>query len=73
MQYLSIDRIEGEIAVCEDDSRRRVELPLSSLPPGARPGDVLAVDGSGCTLDREETERRRTAAAALQKKLFHRK
>ncbi|EEG29932.1 hypothetical protein CLOSTMETH_02469 [[Clostridium] methylpentosum DSM 5476] len=73
MEYLSIDRIEEGIAVCEDNGRRRVELALSQLPDGSKPGDILFFDGTSYQKDAGETERRKQRAAELQKKLFGRK
>lgn len=38
---LSIERIAGETALCEDDEGKRVRLPRASLPDGAGEGDLL--------------------------------
>ena len=38
---LIIDRFEGDVAVCEDEDRRIVEMDRSLLPEGAREGSVL--------------------------------
>lgn len=71
MEYLSIDRIEGNIAVCEADDRSRREIPVSEIEGCPREGDVLCCDGERCYVDHEETKRRRDEAVRLQKLLFH--
>ena len=56
---LIIDRIEGDIAVCERPDRTMVHIKLSELPAGVREGDCLAVDSGAYIVDTEETARRR--------------
>ncbi|MFC5849636.1 DUF3006 domain-containing protein [Deinococcus petrolearius] len=63
-----IDALEGRLARVELEDGETVDLSLSSLPPGAREGDVLRVfeDGGDFTLeiDHAETARRRAGAQA---------
>ena len=42
-QQWVIDSIEESVASIEVDGKRTIQIPLASLPPGAAPGDVLAV------------------------------
>ncbi|MFA9380656.1 MAG: DUF3006 domain-containing protein [Acetanaerobacterium sp.] len=73
MDYLlvSIDRLSGGIALCEDEHRRTHRLLLSLLPAGAREGDCLRLYADGHTeADEEETQRRKERIKALQNKLF---
>lgn len=67
--YVAIDRLEGGLAVLEDEngSLRTVERGL--LPDGARAGDVLAFDGDVYRIDREETRRRRDYNRRLEELL----
>lgn len=58
---LIVDRIEGDIAVCEGPGRAKEELPLAALPPGVREGDCLRKTEEGYEIDREETRRLRAA------------
>jgi len=57
-----VDKIENGLAVCEVDSRL-IEIPLAQISGVVREGDVLrkAEKGAGYTVDKEETELRRTA------------
>ncbi len=58
MQYI-IDRIEQNIAICEEESGNMVKLPLEELPKGSREGDVLFKINGAFQFDGEETNRRR--------------
>jgi hypothetical protein len=58
MQYI-IDRIEQELAICEEESGAMVKLPLKELPKGSREGDVLFKRNGTFQFDGEETNRRR--------------
>ena len=37
----TIDRFEGTFAVCEDDTRHTILLPVDILPKGCKEGDVI--------------------------------
>ena len=41
MERLSVDRLEGEFAVCEKENGSFVDMPLSGLPGRIRPGNPL--------------------------------
>lgn len=64
---LTIDRIEGEWAVCEYEKGKTIDLPVALLPADAREGDVLRL-----TVDRETTEARKARAEELRSQLFRR-
>ena len=79
MKTLTIDRLEGDIAVCEQADRTMVNIPLSQLPEGVGEGDVLvaATAEAGAdiayTIDKEATDTRRAVAKALLERLKNRK
>lgn len=56
---LSIDRIEGNMAVCIDDKQQQHHIPLSSLPEGVGEGDLLHRTTNGYELQVQETDHRR--------------
>ena len=72
MKY-SIDRIEENIAVCEDDLGKTVKLRLDELPENIREGDIIVRTENGYTIDSDETSVRRKKMAEMQKKLFNKK
>ena len=68
---MSIDRIEGKYAICEDDNQKLYAIDLSELPPCAKPGDVLKLSNDGIlSIDKDETEKRKKRIKNLQDKLF---
>ncbi len=70
MEFWSIDRIEENFAVCEDENRQRLEIPRDRLPEGAKEGDVLRLTDGGYEIDREETARRREENRRLLESLL---
>lgn len=66
----SIDRIEGEFAVCEDDGGNIVKIPLSELYDNPKEGDMLKKLGEKYVFDKAETDARRKKIIALQNSLF---
>ena len=70
MEYLSVDRIENDTAVCERDNMSVVELALSSLPQGTKEGSVLKVENGIYSINENEEKRRRKRILELQNMLF---
>jgi len=69
MQYI-IDRIEGELAVCEREDGAMEELPLAELPENVRDGSVLVLQDGAWALDPQAEEERRARLFARQEGLF---
>ncbi|HOO25516.1 MAG TPA: DUF3006 domain-containing protein [Clostridiales bacterium] len=71
MQRLTVDRFEGDFAVCEKEDRSILSLPISSLPKGTVEGSVLILFKNGClALDKNEEKIRRKNIEDLYKKIF---
>lgn len=76
---LTLDRIEGDIAVFSDDCGEIREYPASVLPRGASDGDVFEVaedcgDGSlSFAFDPDATRERAEQISGLFKKLKNKK
>ena len=64
----TIDRIEEGIAILipGDDDSRRIHLPVSSLPPGCREGDIIMIPGGK---DEAATTEAKERVAGLIRKL----
>lgn len=69
MRYI-VDRLEGGIAVCEDENKEFVGISLEKLPEGIRSGDMIVETEEGFTVDRAAAEKRRAEIAALQNELW---
>ncbi|MBC8570954.1 DUF3006 domain-containing protein [Zongyangia hominis] len=67
MQSICIDRLEEGVAVCQDESGAKLEIPAVRLPAGAMEGDWLLFDGARFFPDPERTRREREKV----KNLFH--
>ena len=72
MKY-SVERIEENIALCEDDLGKTIKLRLDELPENIREGDIIVHTENGYTIDSDETSVRRKKMAEMQKKLFNKK
>ena len=70
MYFLSVDRIEGKLAICEDDCRKRMEVNLSEIAGSPKEGDIIVQQNGIWMIDQEETQNRRARILELQKKLF---
>ena len=71
---LSLDRIEGEIAVCYDESGNKYEIPANKLSEGLIISAVFDENGNfvSATPLPEETEARKKELASRAKALFKR-
>ena len=70
MKKLTVDRIEGNFAVCECEDLSHIDIPLSDLSFGVKEGNILIVDDDGnFSLDLSEEEKMRQKIIALQNKL----
>lgn len=68
---LSLDRFEGDYAICEDDTQKVHEIHKSKLPPNAKLGDILTLSSDGTlSVDEAETAKRKERIKALQDKLM---
>lgn len=65
-----IDRFEGDFAVCEKENREMIDIKRSTLPKGAKEGDVLQIDGDNIKIDTAETEKRKKEIDELTKDLW---
>lgn len=73
MMKYSVERIEENIALCEDDLGKTVKLRLDELPENIREGEIIVRTENGYTIDSDETSARRKKMAEMQKRLFNKK
>ena len=65
-----IDRFEGKIAVVEIDGGDMKDFRQSSLPKGAKVGDMLIIDGDTITVSKEGTRKLKKEIDDLMDELF---
>lgn len=71
MKRYIIDRIEENIAVCECEDRKMVNLVLEKLPKACKEGDCIVEDDNGnIYVDINETKRREERAKKLLDRLM---
>ena len=61
-----IDRLEGDIAVCETADGGHVDIPKSELPETVREGDVIIKCCGGYSVSEKETDARRRRMIRLK-------
>ncbi len=71
MKRWIVDRIEENIAVCEDEQGNMHSLPVDRLPEDIREGDCLVQQEDGYHIDRQLTQRRRQEMLDLQNSLWN--
>lgn len=59
METVTIDRFEGDIAVCEREDCTMIDIPRSKLPKGIRVGNVLIIMDDGTVKINIEEELKR--------------
>ena len=70
----SIDRFEGEFAVCENrETGEFVNIPKSELPESCKPGSILKFENGKYILDIEETKKEQENVKNMVSNLFKRK
>ncbi len=67
---LSIDRIEGNIAVCEKPDMSFIEISLDLLPNGATQGSIIKLVNGEYKLDKNSEEEIKQRILEKQAKLF---
>lgn len=70
LKYVSVDRLEGEFAICIGDDEKTHKINLKKLPKGVKEGDVLKVLKDGFEIDKKETKKRREETFSLQEEIF---
>jgi hypothetical protein len=69
MKYI-IDRFEDDLAVCEDENGKMVDIEKSKLPKNAEVGDVIILENGHFRVDKEETDKRRKEIEELMNEVW---
>lgn len=56
---VTIDRFEGEFAVCEKPDRTMINIRKDKIPANAKEGDMLIIEGDNIKIDSGTTKRKR--------------
>lgn len=70
----SIDRFEGEFAVCENrQTGEMVNIKKSLLPEGVKAGSIIKFENGNYVLDFEKTQEKQTEIKNMVNNLFNKK
>lgn len=67
---VTIDRFEGEYAVCEKEDGNMINIAKSKLPSASREGDVLIMEGNDIRIDAKDTRSREKRIRKLMDDLW---
>lgn len=71
MKRYVVDRIEGEIAVCENEDMTFVNINISALPEGIKSGDCITEEKGVYSFDEKATENKRREIDSLLNDIFN--
>ena len=67
---VTIDRFEGNFAVCEKADRTMIDIPKEKIPPKAKEGDILIIEGDSIKIDAGGTARRKKSIDNMMNDLW---
>lgn len=67
---ITIDRFEGEYAVCEVEAGKIINIPKTDIPKEAKEGDILSKPDSGYCIEKAETEAKKDEIRKRMNRLF---
>ena len=56
---VTIDRFEGEFAVCEQEDRTMINIRKDNIPQEAKEGDILIIEGESISINTARTAERK--------------
>lgn len=68
--YFSIDRFEGKTAILIGEDAKPLDVPVSMLPQGVKPGEMLLYEDGEFLKAPEKTQERRKEVADMLAKLL---
>ena len=67
---VTIDRFEGDFAICETEERSMLNINISNLPASVKEGDVLIIEKGSITIDTAATKERKQKIGKLMTDLW---
>ncbi|WP_066715496.1 DUF3006 domain-containing protein [Clostridium sp. Marseille-P299] len=65
-----IDRFEGAIAICEDETKNMISIPKYKLPLEVKEGDCIIEENGFLRIDNEATKERKSNMKDRMSRLF---
>ncbi len=71
MKFLSVDRIEENRLICEDESGKIHVIPVENLPVDVKEGSIIRLDEKGkVKIDEKKTKIRKNIILNLRRKAY---
>ena len=67
---VTIDRFEGDFAICEKADRTMVNIDKDKIPADAKEGDILIIEGDIVRIDTGSTAKRKKAIEDMMDDLW---
>jgi hypothetical protein len=67
---VTIDRFEGNFAICEKADRTMIDIPKDKIPVEAKEGDILVIEGDSIKIDTAGTVKRKKSIDKLMNDLW---
>ena len=67
---VTIDRFEGNLAVCEKTDRTMINISRDKIPAEAKEGDILIIEGDNTQIDINGTAKRKKVIDDLMNDLW---
>ncbi len=67
---VTIDRFEGNSAICEKADRTMIDIPKDKIPTEAKEGDILIIEGDNIKIDTGGTAKQKKAIDDLMNDLW---
>ncbi len=69
LEFLSVDRIEENVVICENQNGEEVVVSSKNIPPELEEGNIIFIDENGnIVIDEQKTRCRKKLIVELRKK-----
>ena len=70
-EIFSVDRIQGEVLICEDEEGNEHVFAISDIIGNIKEGDIIRrLNGKKMVIDKPETEKRKQEISNLKKYIY---
>ncbi len=68
LEFFSVDRIEKNVVICENQNGEEVIISSKNIPPELEEGNIIFIDGNGnIVIDEQKTRYRKNLIVKLRK------
>ena len=67
---ITIDRFEGNYAVCQKEDRKMINIDISKIPSNSKDGDILYIENNKISIDSKLNKDRKKYIKEITKDLW---